>query len=919
MIAVLKKFLFIMILALMGFFCPQILQILHPNTANATEVGDIIINEIMAGKGGVADWEFIELYNPTSNDVNLNDWAVKKKSSTGSEEPLVTASRLQGKIIVAGGYFLLANQGGYGGDAIVDVSWPKSYTLAYKSNAIVLYNNTGVIINEVSWVEIIEGYSWERKSDNSWQNSASAGGTPKAVNSGQVITSPPATENPPSENPVTSTPSTDVFVSSPSTPSTSATSTGQTNLSYNFGDVVINEFVPDPADEETEFVEIFNKRNESIDLDGWFLYDGSGAKTVLSGSLEKYFIIEKPAGNLNNAGDLITLKWGDVIIDQATYGNWKDGQIDDNAPTASDPKSVARKGDGFNTFNNKNDFAVTATITKGGANVIADVDVSSTETQNIIFPQNYSSDIIINEILPHPLGDEDNGEFIELFNKGDKEVNLENWILSDSSARKYAIKKINTTDSGIASSAQTPSRNDSVIKPQGYFVVYRKDTRIALNNSGDEVKLYQPNAITPAQIVKYEKTIEGQSYNIRNATSSPLVWEWSEITTPGAQNNIKISHEPIVNFDWSGEEIVGQIISFDSSDTEDADGDDLKYLWDFGTNATSTMANPIYIYLTPGNFQISLSVSDNEHTVKEEKVIKIKEAPEISKTATSASKTKTTKSAKTATATSTAKSVSSISKKNSVAANAAIIKTTLENIRELTVGSFVKVEGTVAVLPGIFSSQYFYIIGSPPSTSNEVSGQAGVQVYSNKKLFPSLKIGDKVSVAGQLSESYGELRLKTKAAADIKRIATSTPLTPLAISADEIGEETEAQLVRVSGTVVDKQGSSIYLDDGNSEAEIYCKQGAKINKENINEGDKISVTGIVSQNNEKYRILPRSSADFFKENNLAEEGQVLGEISASDSWQLAQNNKKMKLIEYLLILSGGLIVVLIGVLWKNKK
>ncbi|MFA6551441.1 MAG: lamin tail domain-containing protein, partial [Patescibacteria group bacterium] len=501
-------------------------------------------------------------------------------------------------------------------------------------------------------------------------------------------------------------------------------------------------------------------------------------------------------------------------------------------------------------------------------------------------------DIIINEILPHPLGDEDAGEFIELFNKGEQEINLAGWVLSDSSTRKYEVR--------------SKKSEDLKIKPSGYFVVYRKDSKIALNNSGDEVKLYQPNGDAPIQTVKYEKVIEGQSYNVKIATTTPFVWEWSEVITPSAQNIIKISHEPTVDFDWSGELTVGQIISFNSSDTEDADGDDLKFLWDFGAGATSTAPNPIYIYLASGNFQVSLSVSDDEHIVKKEKVIKIKEAPN-SKTATSTGKTKTAvKSTKTA---SVAKSVSAKSN-SSVGAKtgAAFVQTTLENIRELTSGSYVKVEGTVAVTPGIFSSQYFYIVGSP-----------GVQVYSNKKLFPELEVGNKVLVIGQLSESYGELRLKTKAAGDIKKIATSTPLAPLAISADEIGEDTEAQLVRVSGTIVDKQGSSLWLDDGNNEAEIYIKQGTKINKTNINAGDNLTITGIVSQNNEKYRILPRSAADIVAFDNQEKQGQVLGEISTSDSWQLAQNNKKMKLIEYLLILSGALIVILMGVLWKKKK
>ena len=169
------------------------------------------------------------------------------------------------------------------------------------------------------------------------------------------------------------------------------------------------------------FIELYNKQSSNINLDGWFIYDGSGAQTILSGVIagsgaKKYLVIEKPKGNLNNAGDLIILKQGDAVIDQVAYGDWKDGQIDDNAPTASDPKAIARTGDGYNTYNNKNDFAVSATITKGGANIISDADAASdAETRYAAsLPQGNSSDIIINEILPQPRGEENEEEFIEL-------------------------------------------------------------------------------------------------------------------------------------------------------------------------------------------------------------------------------------------------------------------------------------------------------------------------------------------------------------------------------------------------------------------------------------------------------------------------------------------------------------------------
>ncbi|MFA5318653.1 MAG: helix-hairpin-helix domain-containing protein [Patescibacteria group bacterium] len=105
-------------------------------------------------------------------------------------------------------------------------------------------------------------------------------------------------------------------------PPVAAPNIGFDKIIYKYGDVVINEFVADPADGEVEFVELYNRTGQPVDLIGWSLFEGSGAQNLLSGTLEKYFVIEKPKGNLNNAGDVIILKLGDAIIDQVAYGNW---------------------------------------------------------------------------------------------------------------------------------------------------------------------------------------------------------------------------------------------------------------------------------------------------------------------------------------------------------------------------------------------------------------------------------------------------------------------------------------------------------------------------------------------------------------------------------------------------------------------
>ena len=123
----------------------------------------------MAGSENSSLDEFLELYNPTSCVITLSGWTIKKRTSTGNESTLVAMSRLEGKSIPAESYFLLANEGGYVGTVQPDVWWPKSYTLAYANNAIVIYNADGAKIDEAIWTEIPKGQSWARTSWSSNQ------------------------------------------------------------------------------------------------------------------------------------------------------------------------------------------------------------------------------------------------------------------------------------------------------------------------------------------------------------------------------------------------------------------------------------------------------------------------------------------------------------------------------------------------------------------------------------------------------------------------------------------------------------------------------------------------------------------------------------------------------------------------------
>lgn len=154
------------------------------NAANATSTVSlsdlVLVSEIMAGTDVNAYDEFVELYNPGNQGIDLTGWSLKKRSSTGSESTLLAASHLNGIILQSHRHFLIVNASATLAVS-PDISWPKSYTLAYTQNAVVLYNRSGAKIDEANWDDIPKNESYVRDSWSS--NSFHVSATPTPQNS----------------------------------------------------------------------------------------------------------------------------------------------------------------------------------------------------------------------------------------------------------------------------------------------------------------------------------------------------------------------------------------------------------------------------------------------------------------------------------------------------------------------------------------------------------------------------------------------------------------------------------------------------------------------------------------------------------------------------------------------------------------
>lgn len=130
----------------------------------------------------------------------------------------------------------------------------------------------------------------------------------------------------------------------------------------------------------------------------------------------------------------------------------------------------------------------------------------------------YSTTTTVNELLPNPAGSDTAGEFIELKNTGSAAVDLAGWQLDDAEGGSAPY----TIPSGVSLTAGAVRSFP------------RSQTKIALNNDGDTVRLINPAGAVASSFAYAVTVPEGQSYN-RTAAGEFFL---STTVTAGAENVI---------------------------------------------------------------------------------------------------------------------------------------------------------------------------------------------------------------------------------------------------------------------------------------------------------------------------------------------------------------------------------------------
>jgi len=339
-----------------------------------------------------------------------------------------------------------------------------------------------------------------------------------------------------------------------------------------FASVIINEIAwmgSPPEEGETgsqaandEWIELYNSGETNVNITGWRLESADGAPVIqLEGQISAggYFLLSRANNSVNGvSADLVYPYKGNALSNNGedlrlvdTQGNIVDRVDASSGWPAGDnetKQTMERTNSGWQTSQNPGgtpkmqnssgaslptsneqprteNGELSANNSQQKTNNLQPVTDEQQPTTNnsklatdnktsVVYPKG----IIINELLPSPEGQDEEEEWIEIFNQNETQVDISSWTLSDivGTTHKYTLPE------------------GSIIGPKEFLVIPRPKSGIILNNSGDGIKLRNP-ADGLEDEVSYEKAPTGMSFGRYGDK-----WQWG-IPTPGAPNKLSNS------------------------------------------------------------------------------------------------------------------------------------------------------------------------------------------------------------------------------------------------------------------------------------------------------------------------------------------------------------------------------------------
>jgi len=312
-------------------------------------------------------------------------------------------------------------------------------------------------------------------------------------------------------------------------------------------EVVINEvaWMGTEKSSHDEWIELKNLSDDDIDLGGWTLetadcgiYNDEGRaeeeddeedcdKIVLEGEIdsEGFFLLERSddetvedkkadliyTGSLSNGGEDLILRDedGEKVDEIEAEDDWLAGDNDEK-------KTMAR---------NENGDWVDSLLSGGTPGEENDEETIDEEdlARCVLEEREGLDEVIFNEIFPNPLENEDENEWIEIYNLGEESVDLTGCFLADE----------NLYEKGDLDDYY--EFDDEEILVGGYGLIGRDDFDFGMNNGGEEVFLLDSEGEILDKI-SYDESFEDFSLALDDLGE----WQWTSIKTPGEANQFPI-------------------------------------------------------------------------------------------------------------------------------------------------------------------------------------------------------------------------------------------------------------------------------------------------------------------------------------------------------------------------------------------
>lgn len=529
------------------------------------EIEKVVINEIVIGDDFSTKNDFIELYNYSSKEIDLDGFSLKKKTSGGSKSNLVSSSKFKGKI-GPGKFFVIKNVN-YNREILSDTSFSgKSYSIA-KNNRVYLHNREGVLVDFIGWgvcgekcesdlfpFDLVEGVSLSRKKID------------KDVEHKKLFELTGFTT--PGEK--------NVFSSEIVYPE-----------KIGFSEILSN---PEGVDKGSEMVELKSGEDSLISLSGWSLENGAGKRFtlknfsikaqgflvikienssfVIRNSKEKLSLIN-PAGKIVDVVEMTFsapsgISWG---IDSKGEWSWNrektfgaDNKINRlpkikiktdkkvyrniyaefNASSSYDKDGDALKfvwdfDDGHRSYLAKTKHLFKK---KGVYNILLKVSdgYGFSEKKFKVKVKSYPrKKLRLTKIIPNPAGKDKESEEIEIFNHSSKRLNLKNFYLATGAVNKK-----------FSSLTKHRIKKDLFIDPGESIIIKNKSKLCAFSllNKGGRVSLLYPDGKTVDKLEYLKEKIFDDEYFKKEAGG----WVWvREIDFDDSVDVSDDTKEPSVN------------------------------------------------------------------------------------------------------------------------------------------------------------------------------------------------------------------------------------------------------------------------------------------------------------------------------------------------------------------------------------